>query len=310
MTLEGRLRGVFGEEYLIAGSHASLERDAVPVTFVDEADAYRFLSALVADQPGRQAVCRLYHEGSPGAPFVDAHEAVRVLAKQLASGALTVAAAAPLGFARHPTGALADASDDASDEPDVIELIYRFEAQKGVSNRLHWPGGSSGVTLGPGYDLRHRRKEEVTTDLKAIGVSEDVAKKIAEGCGKHDADAKAFAKDNRNLVDLSVDQEKALLAKVLPRYERVVDDKTMVKVDLNPNERAALISLVYNIGEANFKASTLLKLLNEGNRSGAAEQFARWNKSGGQVLDGLTKRRQIEAELFRKKYDAPRRVLP
>jgi GH24 family phage-related lysozyme (muramidase) len=307
MTFDPRLRDVFGEEYIIAGSRAPLADDEA---FVDEGDAHRFLSAIVADEAGRQAVCRLYNEGSVGAPFVDAHEAARALAKRLASGALKLARAGPAGVAEVPTLPAADASDDGPDEPDVIELIYRFEAQKGVSNRLHWPGGSSGVTLGPGYDLRHRRKEEVTADLKAIGVSDDVAKKVAEGCGKYDADAKAFAKDNRNLVELSVAQEKALLAKVLPRYERVVDDRSIVKVDLNPNERAALISLVYNIGEANFKASTLLKLLNEGDRPGAAEQFARWNKSGGQVLDGLTKRRQIEAELFRKEYSAPRRAAP
>jgi GH24 family phage-related lysozyme (muramidase) len=307
VTLDGRLRDVFGNEYWIGGAHAARAADATPASFVDEGDALRFLSTIVADQHGRQAVCRLYAEEGLGVLSVDVEDAAHALARRLVSGALQIVPAASFGLAELQTVTQAGRSADQSDEPDVIELIYRFEAQKGVSNRLHWPGGASGVTLGPGYDLRHRKKEEVTADLKAIGVSDDIAKKVAEGCGKHDADAKAFAKDNKNLVELSVPQEKALLAKVLPAYARVVDDRTIVKVDLNPNERAALISLVYNIGARSFRESTLLEKLNANDRAGAAEQFARWNKSGGQVLDGLTKRRQAEADLFRKEYrPAPR----
>ena len=41
-----------------------------------------------------------------------------------------------------------------------------------------------------------------------------------------------------------------------------------------------------------------MKLLNASDRKGAADQFLRWNKAGGQVLSGLTKRRQAEKALF------------
>jgi lysozyme len=30
----------------------------------------------------------------------------------------------------------------------------------------------------------------------------------------------------------------------------------------------------------------------------AAQQFARWSKAGGRVIDGLAKRREAERELF------------
>ena len=54
----------------------------------------------------------------------------------------------------------------------------------------------------------------------------------------------------------------------------------------------------YNLGSANLGSSTLLKLLNVKDYAGAAEQFSRWNKAGGQVLAGLTKRRAAERAMF------------
>lgn len=71
-----------------------------------------------------------------------------------------------------------------------------------------------------------------------------------------------------------------------------------VTVPLNPYEKAALVSLVFNIGAGNFRKSTLLKKLNAGDRIGAAGEFAKWRKSKGKVLRGLIRRRELERELF------------
>lgn len=73
---------------------------------------------------------------------------------------------------------------------------------------------------------------------------------------------------------------------------------SMVKVPLNANERAALLSLVFNIGKSAFASSTLLKLLNTGDRAGAAAQFIRWDYDNGVRVAGLTHRRAREAALF------------
>lgn len=73
----------------------------------------------------------------------------------------------------------------------------------------------------------------------------------------------------------------------------------MVKVPLNDNEYAALVSFSYNVGSGALQGSTLLKLLNAGtDRSAVADQFLRWNKAGGKELAGLTRRRQAERSLF------------
>ncbi|MCK2118973.1 lysozyme, partial [Pseudomonas juntendi] len=57
-------------------------------------------------------------------------------------------------------------------------------------------------------------------------------------------------------------------------------------------------SFTYNLGAANLESSTLRRLLNSGDYAGAADQFPRWNKAGGKVLAGLTRRRAAERDLF------------
>jgi lysozyme len=64
------------------------------------------------------------------------------------------------------------------------------------------------------------------------------------------------------------------------------------------NELDALVSLAYNIGIGKFHGSTLAQLLNRGEVFSAAEEFAVWNKSGGQVLEGLVRRRAKEMRVF------------
>ncbi|MEY5099149.1 MAG: hypothetical protein RJA36_1868 [Pseudomonadota bacterium] len=71
-----------------------------------------------------------------------------------------------------------------------------------------------------------------------------------------------------------------------------------VKVALEQHEFDALVSLAFNIGAGAFARSTLLRKLNDGDKAGAAAEFARWNQAGGKVLPGLVKRRADEAALF------------
>ena len=71
-----------------------------------------------------------------------------------------------------------------------------------------------------------------------------------------------------------------------------------VAVPITQNEFDALCSLVFNVGCGNFRKSTMLRLLNEGDHDAAAYEFRRWDKAGGQVLAGLTRRRFAEQQLF------------
>lgn len=66
----------------------------------------------------------------------------------------------------------------------------------------------------------------------------------------------------------------------------------------SPHQLAAMSSLAYNVGINAFSTSTLLRLFLAGDIVGAANQFPRWNKAGGQEMPGLTTRRAQERALF------------
>lgn len=72
----------------------------------------------------------------------------------------------------------------------------------------------------------------------------------------------------------------------------------MLKVSVTQNQYDALVSLAYNIGTRALSSSTLMKKLNAGDVKGAADEFLRWNKSGGKAMPGLTNRRKAEREVF------------
>lgn len=91
-------------------------------------------------------------------------------------------------------------------------------------------------------------------------------------------------------------EAEALLDKDLRTFRNGV--KRLVKVPLNENQFGALVSFSYNLGLGSLQNSTLLKMLNAGDYTGAADQFLRWNKSGGKVLTGLVRRREAERAVF------------
>ena len=88
--------------------------------------------------------------------------------------------------------------------------------------------------------------------------------------------------------------------KDIKQFEDAVN--SLVKVPLKQGQFDALVSFVYNVGKTAFANSTLLKMLNSGNYSGAGEQFLVWNKiqKGKKLVpcEGLTRRRKAEREMF------------
>lgn len=101
------------------------------------------------------------------------------------------------------------------------------------------------------------------------------------------------------LTDKPITESEAdeLLVNMLPIYEQAV--LRQVTSNINQNQFDALVSFTYNLGEGNLKSSTLLKRVNnDPNDKDVANQFMRWVKSNGIVLNGLTKRRNDEADLY------------
>ncbi len=96
----------------------------------------------------------------------------------------------------------------------------------------------------------------------------------------------------------------ANLAEDLEQFEH--DVESLVKVPLLQCQFDALVSFAYNVGSdididtiaEGLGDSTLLKKLNAGNYVGAADEFPKWNKAKGKVLNGLVKRRAAERAMF------------
>ncbi len=77
----------------------------------------------------------------------------------------------------------------------------------------------------------------------------------------------------------------------------------MLITPVSQNEFDALVSLLFNIGQARFKSSSLLRFLNFGERKKAGDEFLRWDKvtlpNGKKIIsNGLSKRRKAERDYF------------
>jgi lysozyme len=95
---------------------------------------------------------------------------------------------------------------------------------------------------------------------------------------------------------ITTDEADMLLEEDLKTFEDAINQN--VRGEISQNQFDALVAFVYNVGAGNFKKSTLLKKINAGDFNQAADEFLKWNKAGGKVLKGLTRRRTAERELF------------
>jgi GH24 family phage-related lysozyme (muramidase) len=174
-----------------------------------------------------------------------------------------------------------------------LNFIYGHEALTGVSNRLHWPRGASGVTLGPGYDMKERSAASVMADMQAIGLQASVAEQISKAAGLLNQAAAGFAEHHKALVNLSRMQEMLLLRHVVPRYESLV--KRLISVDLLQHEFDALVSFAYNPG-GQFR--NVAHHINQGRIADAMKTIRYVVTSRGVVFRGLVRRRDHEVALY------------
>jgi lysozyme len=68
--------------------------------------------------------------------------------------------------------------------------------------------------------------------------------------------------------------------------------------NINGSTLSANADFAYNLGLGALRSSTLRKKLLAGDIEAAKFQIMRWDKAGGRVMRGLTRRRQAESNLF------------
>ncbi len=184
-------------------------------------------------------------------------------------------------------------------------FIFEQETRGRLSTTRHtyWPGLKSGVTLGPGYDLKFRTPAQIRAELEAIGVDPEKAR-ILSAAGRIKAEglvrqaAKKFAEEHKQDVTLTFAQQRALLSLIIPQYEAEVRDR--VRVSLNQNEFDALVSFDYGRGPGSLKG--IADLVNRGDRLQAADEIEHFDDKRG---EDYKPRRKAEAELMRRDVAKP-----
>ncbi|HRZ02501.1 MAG TPA: hypothetical protein P5024_13155, partial [Burkholderiaceae bacterium] len=182
----------------------------------------------------------------------------------------------------------------------ALRLIIDFE---GINQPGQWPGASSGITLGYGYDLGHVTPEQFERDWGACFTPEQKAR-LRGAIGKTGTAAAALAPRLADIKCNRADSARVLNEVSIPDYlERT--RAAFPGVDALPADaQGALVSLVYNrgpgmTGESRREMRTIRELVPLGDLAGIARALREMKRLWeGKGLAGLLRRRDAEASLI------------
>ena len=102
----------------------------------------------------------------------------------------------------------------------------------------------------------------------------------------------------RSGLKITKSQAEEYLLKDLEVFERGV--MTLLgNIVINENQFSALVSFSYNVGLTALRNSTLLRVIKRNpNDAEIRNQFMRWTRASGIILNGLVRRRKSEADLY------------
>jgi hypothetical protein len=245
----------------------------------------------------------------------------RVLAQRERQAVESAVASLPEG---HSAG-LEAAISDADLRAHISERAYRlivdletggrayYEAPRGINKRPVWPGGSSGVTIGCGYDLGYHTQAEFNSAWSELLEARHVA--LLNGAiGKKGPAARNFMPRVAHIV---VEWGTALAvfdAVTISKYPRLMLHHLPTAIELPGDCFGALVSLVFNRGPSFRLAGDRYREMREIARLMAAREFdgvpdqilsmkRLWEGAG---LGGLLIRRDKEADMFQDGLDARR----
>jgi len=121
----------------------------------------------------------------------------------------------------------------------------------------------------------------------------DSVKVLTIGYGHTSAAGQPVVTESMTITQKQADD---MLARDLGKYEDAV--QRAITKPATQHQLDAMTSLCYNIGPGAFAKSSIVRKFNAGDVAGAANSFLLFNKAGGKVLTGLTRRREDEKKLF------------
>lgn len=191
----------------------------------------------------------------------------------------------------------------------AFNLIVEFEVtskQVYESKYRHpeWPGVSSGVTIGIGYDVGYVTRKRLREDWRDV-IPGDMITALEQAVGVKGAAARPLAQRLGASVDISWDAAiRVHKNSVIPRWIGVVEQALDNTEKLSPNQLGALVSLTYNRGPSFSGVGDRYREMNaiKGHmRQEAFTQIPKEIRSMKRLwpnVSGLQKRREREAVLF------------
>lgn len=180
-------------------------------------------------------------------------------------------------------------------------LTYYNEIGAG-SKSPHHPSFESGVTIGCGYDLKHKSISKVENELSESRIDEDIIKRLLKGVGLSGKEASQFCKDNKDIEITEANQltlfevlAHAYEAKAIKDYKKMFGDSAPSYYDLPTDIKALIFDYTYNLGTIN-KFPKFFKALLSGDRRAAYANYKRYtggvplgkrNTDTERVLDNL-----------------------
>lgn len=196
-----------------------------------------------------------------------------------------------------------------------IEAIIAFEVtSEEVYNRRYlnpiWPGGHSGVTVGIGYDLGMNTRETIIKDWTG-SVNLNYVALMANLAGFTGEAAKTKLTGLvKNITVPYAAAYNVFVNETLPRYCKAALKAYPGLDELNPDTQGAIVSLVYNRGnafgvpghpswESRREMRELAPLILQKDYFEIAETISKMKRLwAGKGLDGLIVRRSIEASII------------
>lgn len=185
------------------------------------------------------------------------------------------------------------------------DLILEFETggRSGYDPRPEWPGGSSGVTVGVGYDCGYYSKNVILSDWQPLQLTDRV--RLSETSGITGQRARAKRQEVKDIFvqwgiavgvfdNVDVAREFSSAKRAIPNFE-----------DMRANAQAAWISLGFNRGWGMSGANrtemrAARDLVPRRDYEGMATQFRKMKRvwAGTSIQNGMFRRREAEAKLL------------
>ena len=188
-----------------------------------------------------------------------------------------------------------------------LDLIVRSEITSEANYRQRlsqpsWPGASSGVTIGIGYDLGATSRSQIEKDWRG-GIRDTELERLLETQGVRGQSAAGLIAGLRDIRVPLVEAKQVFYRSSLPTYAKKVRRIYRGVEDLPGDAQGGLLSLVFNRGASlsgsrRREMKAIVDLVEAGDLAGIASEIRSMKRLWvGMGLDGLLKRRDKEATL-------------